>query len=456
MNKTMFFGIAVLLAIVVTVVLINPVALAIGGAALAVVPIFGTVKGGDFKELSADEIAKLEPDQQIKYFSELKEFRKAEMKTLKDQMKKEYTDEMDVALAKARNDMMDANNKMYEAILDTQEKQGNALNQLLSKGIPAEKVTVAAELKANKDKIIKLAKGVGADEVELKALTTRAAITNNEQSLMLPTIGQLATAARNIYGTLRKVPLSGTNNNGKVVYYDWDADTIVRAAAAVAEGAAFPESTAKFAKYEVELKKIGDTLPVTEEFFEDEQMFANELQRFLITNVEIIENSTVGTDLLAACTAYTAAAAGIASPSIYDLVVKAREAVEKGANNKYKVDVAYMNLTDINRYKLEKDANNNYVMPPFYDAGGNRIDGVTVVEDNSITANTMILGDRRFAEIHEKTGYQVSKGYTGTQFAEDEMTLKVRKRLLLLVREADKGGWLKVTDIDDALTTLGQ
>jgi hypothetical protein len=48
----------------------------------------------------------------------------------------------------------------------------------------------------------------------------------------------------------------------------------------------------------------------------------------------------------------------------------------------------------------------------------------------------------------------LSRGYTGSQFVEDMMTLKARKRLALLVRTADKGGFAKVTSISAALTTL--
>ena len=67
----------------------------------------------------------------------------------------------------------------------------------------------------------------------------------------------------------------------------------------------------------------------------------------------------------------------------------------------------------------------------------------------------MAIGERRFGRIYNKTGIEISEGMVGNQFIEDSMTLKARKRLAFLIREADKGGFLKVNDIAAALVTLG-
>ena len=58
--------------------------------------------------------------------------------------------------------------------------------------------------------------------------------------------------------------------------------------------------------------------------------------------------------------AYTPVASGIVDASIYDLFVKLRESIEAQAGNKYRTNFAVMNIVDINKYKLKKDANNNY------------------------------------------------------------------------------------------------
>ena len=104
--------------------------------------------------------------------------------------------------------------------------------------------------------------------------------------------------------------------------------------------------------------------------------------------------------------------------------------------------------------KLKKDANNNYILPPFVTRDGQEVAGIVIVENNGQTANTMVVGDSRFPRIYEAAGFTISRGLVNNQFLEDTITIKVRRRLGLLVREADKTGFLKVTSISAALTTL--
>lgn len=320
------------------------------------------------------------------------------------------------------------------------------------------------ELKEVVGKVREIVKsGNTSQGVVVKALLLRSGITSNEQATDLTDIGQLATRKLSAYDIFPKITISESNNNGVIRYYDWDSATTARAAASIAEGAAFPESTAKFAKGSINLEKIGDTLPVTEEFFEDEAMFAAELEFFLRTNVELeIDNQIINGDgtsntlvgLVSRANTFTAVASGITDASIYDLVAKVKENITSTGGQKYNPNFAVMNIADINKMKLKKDANNNYVMPPFVSRDGVNVDGITIVECNAVTANTMVIGDSRYAKIYEKTGVEVSKGLVNAQFSEDEMTLKVRKRLAFLIRNADQNGFRKVTDITAALATL--
>jgi len=338
------------------------------------------------------------------------------------------------------------------------------LKALKEVGATQSKVSLKDEFTANKETLKKIANKVSSDEVVIKALTLRSAIANNETAYDLPEIGQLATRKLSLYDIFPKLNLGAGQHNGTVRYYDWDEDTIARAAAAVAEGAPFLESTAKFKKGSVVLQKIGDTLPVTEEFFEDETLFAAELGMFLETNVALeidrqladgdgTGNTIVG--LKASTPAYTLPVSGsIVDPTIYDLLVKVSEQITSVGGSKYQPDFAVMNIVDINRMKLAKDANQNYIIPPFVSRDGSQVASIVVIESNIITANTLVVGDRRFARIYELGGIVLSKGMVNAQFTEDEMTLKARKRLAFLIRNADKGGFRKVADIDAALAAL--
>ena len=343
--------------------------------------------------------------------------------------------------------------------LKGKENLQEQVNQLKEMGTQSVTVkTLVEEIKENKDALKNIAKG-GNAEVVLKADTLRASIATNPHVELVDGIGQLQRKKRSLYDLFRKIPVGAGNHNGTVAYVDWDEATTVKAAASVAEGVAFAESTAKFKGYTLALQKIGDSLPVSEEFFNDEVMAAAELEMFLDANVldkvasQIVVGDNTGTNLKGLITSsplYTAAASGITDANIYDLIAKVTEDITSVGGAKYAPDFVAMNIADINKLKLKKDSTYNYV----FNFNDPRIGALNIVEDNNVVANTLYLGDSRFARIYEMGGVVVSKGYNGTDFAEDMLTLKARKRLAFLVREADKTGFRKVASISAALTTL--
>lgn len=354
-------------------------------------------------------------------------------------------------------------NALDEIVKSVQDHTDKLDIKLQKTSIPISGKTLALEIKDAKAGIKDLLQRKSFVEINLKATTNRASVTGNQQAVELSDIGQLATRKLSMYDAFPKITIGTSNHNGVIRYYDWDEATKVRAAAMIAEGAAFPESTAKWQTYTERLRKVGDTLPVTEEFLEDEQMFAGELEMFLRTNVELeIDNQICNGDgtgenltgLIASTPAFTPVASGITDASVYDLVLKVKESITATGGAKYTPDIALMNISDILKYKLKKDANNNYVMPPFVDRNGQVIDGVTVIESNIVTANTMFIGDRRFGRIYQMPGITLSQGTVNNQFNEDLTTLKVRRRMLFLIRNVDRTGWKQVTDIDAALVTL--
>jgi HK97 family phage major capsid protein len=324
--------------------------------------------------------------------------------------------------------------------------------------------TLATELKANMATIKNIAKNLGTEkEVVIKAEVLRSSIDGNTQAQDVPGIGQLRTRKLTMYDMFPKITV-GTNNNGTIRYWDWDEDTISRAAAMIAESGAFPESTAAFKEYTLTLKKVGDTLPVSAEFFEDESMFAAELSLFLQTNValevddQIANGDNTGQNLKGLFTSIPAFNPAllddVAHANFYDLLVKCKEQITKTGGAKYMPDAVWMNISSINKLRLTKDANNNYIIPPFVSRDGAIVDGMTVFESNIISDGYFALGDSRFAKIYEKTGIEISRGTVNDQFTQDMETLKVRKRLAFLIRQADRTGFVKVTDIDVAIAAI--
>jgi|6_EtaG_2_1085325.scaffolds.fasta_scaffold03131_9 hypothetical protein len=411
-----------------------------------------------------EQFKEMSPEDRMKIYNDLNESNSKAFEALQNDVNtsKKSLEQAQKDHAKTQAEEIKTVFEAMKEISKTQKEQGIALaKQITEANGGSNGGSLAKEIAENKETLKGIAKGENGT-VELKATTVRANITNNEQAQDLTTIGQLAT------GRMRAIDLfptitMGNNDNGTVRYYDWDEATTVRAAAMLAEGDTFPESEAKWEKFSIDLKKIGDSLPVTEEFFEDEAMFAAELEMFLRLNVDLVANDQVIngdgtgnnlTGLVTSSPGYVPVASGISDASIYDLIVKVKEDIETDQDAKYMANFALMNIADVNLMKLKKDANENYIMPPFVDRSGNVVDGITIVVDNKVAANTMIMGDSRFGRKYEKNGVQLSRGVVNAQFVEDTETLKVRKRMLLLVRNVDQTGFRKVTSISAALTTL--
>ena len=377
----------------------------------------------------------------------------AEMKQIKDTLS-----ELDVEALKTLASKELAEKQSLEDVKQLVSDINETVNELKDNQTKDTKINLIDELKSKKDDIRKIVQG-HKNTVEVKALSNRASITDNTEAVRLGGFGQLAYTRATLYDFFRKIPVSPGNHNGTIRYIDWDEATSVKAAAMVAEGATFPESTAKFIEYSVPLRKIGDTLPVTEEFGEDEVAAAGQLQMFLENNVEAERGSQIATGdglgqnltgLFTSAPAFTAVASGIADANIKDLVRKMRTSIVKGRGSKYNPNFVAANSDVIDQYILKKDANNNYI----FDMNTGTIAGLQIVEDNNLADDTLVVGDARFGEIYEMPGIELSEGYTGTQFADDIKTIKARTRLLFLIREANKSGFAKSTDISADLTTL--
>lgn len=387
-----------------------------------------------FVEKTTAELEAMTPEQLDAYKAELKAHQQKE-------------------LSKEIKSAIDEAQKNLETFLGSE-----IANQIKELGSPKTEKSLVDEISENKEQIIEISKGAK-NEVELKAVSNRASITNNTQSVRLADIGQLGVKRRALYDFFTKVQVGNGNHNGTISYIDWDEDTTVRAAAIVAEGGQFPESTAKFAEYNKKLQKIGDTLPITDEFMEDEVLAASELSNFIEVNVNSVIDTKIAVGaggandiegLYTASPTYTPVASAIADANIKDLVRKMRTSIVKTRGSKYAPNFVAANSDTIDRYFLKKDANNNYM----FDSETGTIAGLAIVEDNNLADNTLVVGDGRFGKIYEKAGIVLSEGYGDGQFVRDQKTIKARVRMLMLIRNVDKTGFLKCTNITTALATL--
>jgi hypothetical protein len=177
-----------------------------------------------------------------------------------DAMKNESVTKADYEALKAELDALkNAPSTELETLKSKLEELALEVSEKADKGEESTGKSFIEEVKEVKETLKAIASGQRG-EIELKALTNRASISGNTNAYVLPDIGQLGVKRRSLYDVLPKVRISDrSNDNGIIKYHDWDEDTTVRAAAMVAEGGTFPESTAKFIERTLSIRKIGDT-----------------------------------------------------------------------------------------------------------------------------------------------------------------------------------------------------
>jgi HK97 family phage major capsid protein len=230
----------------------------------------------------------------------------------------------------------------------------------------------------------------------------------------------------------------------------------------VPRGNAFPESTATWVQKTLPVKKMGDSIPMSSEFLYDYSMLADEVRTFLAQNLSLLEDTQLltGTGLTTNMTgletyasAYTASASGISGANLADLVLKVKEDIQLGTQ--YRPNFILLNDADWHDLLLQKTATTNeYIDVPFVDTVNLTIAGIKVILTNTVTANTFVMGESSRAKIYTDGDIKISLGWVGSQFQEDQVTLKASKRENLLIKDRDKAAFRKVTDIDAALVTL--
>jgi len=338
------------------------------------------------------------------------------------------------------------------------EEQGIEMRKLFDEKINAPK-TLSEELNEKADEIRKIASGeLRSLKLELKTDVTRALVSGTTQAMRLTGVGQIQTQNNVIAGLFRQATV-GANSNGVIRYVDQAART--NNAASVAEGAVKPESAISWIEKSLTIEKVADTIPVTMEAFNDVDFISSEIRRLLEVNLALTEDALLWSGngatpniegIYTIADTYTPVAAAIADASIYDLIVKVQASIA-GAT-KYQPRTVVMNQVDVTNMKLKKDDNNNYVLPPFVSADGNIVNGAVVVTSNTVTADTMLVGDFDYATLYRLGGVTIDMGWIDKQFVENMMTLRAEYREALLVRSVDEGAFNKVTGIAAALVTL--
>ncbi len=414
------------------------------------------------EEYKVIEIDSLDAEQSANLYSEYASFmQKTQNELIESKASKADLEEIKDLLLKEQErqvaNLTDTIRKQAQINAESSKPKASVKNEPLHEQVEQKMPEIKAAIQ----------KGV---EIELPFFTAKATFTtasaiDNQDVHHIERIADLPSRRTMLYDMFTKNTVS-VNENGTVSYDDYD-DTSVRGADTYAENTPVPESTAVMQNYTATLKKIGDSISMTEEAMYDSRRFTDTLQRFVLRNVALEVDTQLATGnglttnltgILTRVNAYTPTASGITDANIYDLINVLSTDIESRVGGSYMANMLLMNVVDFTRFFLQKkDANNNYLLAPWARMIGPYtidVNGVIVQASSAITQGQLVIGDRLYATIYEQPGLILQRGLKTGDFENDRISMKVRRRMLFLIRNADLEGFWKITDIGAALTTL--
>jgi len=231
----------------------------------------------------------------------------------------------------------------------------------------------------------------------------------------------------------------GTTTSNSITYMK--ETTFTNAAAAVAEGAAKPESTLIFAQVTDLVRKIAHFLPITEEMLEDFDQTRSYVDARLRLGVELTEEDQLlnGSGVAPAIqgilqrvglTPAQARGADTNADAIFKQITTIASTVF------IQPDGVVLNPANWQTIQLTKNANGNYLgTGPWQDAQPPQLWGYPVAVTPSIVANTGLVGAfRQAAQVFRKGGLRVETSNSHSDFfIKNLVAIRAEERLALAV-----------------------
>lgn len=253
---------------------------------------------------------------------------------------------------------------------------------------------------------------VGSD---LTAGTTSPVILPDRE----PGVISLPRADTPIYNLVQK----GTTSKDKVSWIERTPASESPGAAMKAENSAFGASDALWTEVEASVKKITDSLPVTNEMLEDTDFVRTEIMAMLMTNIphlretQLLSGANSATEmngLLTAATAFSlpTGVETLSEPNAIDALRAAMLQVKLGynASNAYTKgfipDAVVLNPVDSHNIGGLKDGEGRWLLPGWFQ-GQKFIDGVPVIESTDMTVGSYLVGALRATKYYLRRGIVV-------------------------------------------------
>lgn len=258
-----------------------------------------------------------------------------------------------------------------------------------------------------------------------------------------------------------------------------DQETVVRDAKNYASGSATSHTTKlTWKERTLQITNVRDLVNVPIDMLDDYDFVEGELRNLLDVNVQLKIDSglltgdgvhpnlnsvnAVASDFSAANTLGGTIAAftgTVKDPNIFDLVIcMTAQIIALGKDNGYLPNVVLFNTIDRYKSLMNKNANGDYILPPFVARIGNKeynIDGMVVRSNPEVPANSVYVFDSTKATGYMRKNAVAEISYeNASNFETETATLKVYERLNLLIRNTNKNAFMRCLDVETALAAI--
>jgi HK97 family phage major capsid protein len=250
-----------------------------------------------------------------------------------------------------------------------------------------------------------------------------------------PRIADVVPFATRPIQSLDLIPIDPTQN-ASIIFMEKTTYTV--SAAELAEAGTYPESTYVWTERTSPVRKIADSIPVTDEQLDDVDQMAALLDTDLRFGVrqkldnEVIAGPGTGVTLTGIVNVAGIQTQARSTDPHFDAIFKAITKVR--AVGRAEPDAVSIHSTDWQTFRLMRTADGIYIMGNPADPGQMSLFGLPVSINEVLTVGTALVGDfGRFSHLWERKGIEVQVGFTGTQFTEGKRTLRADMRVAFVV-----------------------
>jgi len=230
--------------------------------------------------------------------------------------------------------------------------------------------------------------------------------------------------------------------------------------AITAEGALKPLISVTFALRFSEAVKVAGRTKISEEALDDIPQIMSIIRNELKYQHDIALQTAIFTKVGSIAPGFVAGslAATTVEPSNYDALRASIYAVKIASKGMFIPNAALVASSDVYAMGATKDANNNYVFPPFVLPDGTTVSGVRIVEvpdGVSVPAGTFIVGDwkKLHYDVYKTFTVRIGQGIQGnataanivSDFESNMYTLIGESRFHLWIYENEKTAFIKST-----------